>query len=512
MPKKSRLAQILTIGILAFLIPLIYAIYTQQIWEDFLITLRFSENFAQGKGMVYFGAEKIYGFTSALEMFILSFCSFISGKASYLTIIWLYRIISAAVLSLGCILLFLSFSEENKKINFKGLALNLLCLTEVKTIAFSANGMETAFLFFFFSWFIFLTASGKLKNYLYLGICFAGFIWTRPDGCIYIAALSLSLLLFNPLPHKDTLKILLKAIALSALLYSPWLILSWLYYGNPIPHTILAKKHLLIFPANLEEFITKLGMVFEGTLGPIYYQSEYSSWPGWIRFFTRITGFFAFIYWLMPTKDKIGKIASLTYFLLCLYMVPIRKFPWYFPPLALLTLTAIVSGYFRKNNLINALIFLSIFSCLAFIFTISSYQMRIQQKEIEMNVRRQAGLWLKDNVRGNETVYSESLGYVGYFSQAKMLDYPGLVSAEVRKFLENNKEADFYTTANNLKPDWMVLRRHEAVKLSLLSEYFRLHYRQMASFDATRNLENYQNMPGIEVLLGDAQFLIFKKI
>lgn len=511
MPKKSRLAQILTIGILAFLIPLIYAIYTQQIWEDFLITLRFSENLAQGNGMVYFGAEKIYGFTSALEMLVLALCSFISKGASYLTIIWLYRIISALVLSLGCILLFLSFSEENKKINFKAFALILLCLTEVKTIAFSANGMETAFLFFFFSWFIFLVTAGLLKNYLYLGICFAGFIWTRPDGCIYILALSLSLVLFNTLPRKIILKIIFKAIALSALLYSPWLILSWFYYGNPIPHTILAKKHLLIFPAGAEEFIAKLGIVFENTLGPIYYRSESSSWPGWIRFFTRITGFFAFIYWLLPIKNKISRIASFTYFLLCLYMVPIRKFPWYFPPLGLLTLIVIAGSLFKKNIILNLIIFLSLFLPLVYIFSVSSYQMRIQQQEIEINVRRQAGLWLKENVKDNKTVYSESLGYIGYFSKAKMLDYPGLVSAEVREFLKNNPTADFYVAADNLKPDWMVLRRHEAINLSLLSVYFRLHYQQAASFDATPNLEKYQDMPGIEVLLGDAQFLIFKK-
>ena len=81
---------------------------------------------------------------------------------------------------------------------------------------------------------------------LKLGLAGAGLMWTRPDGFIYFGALGLGFLLFDagrPIGQSrlGLLKIFLWAGALTTVLYLPWLLWAWHYFGSPIPHTIIAK-------------------------------------------------------------------------------------------------------------------------------------------------------------------------------------------------------------------------------------------------------------------------------
>ena len=60
----------------------------------------------------------------------------------------------------------------------------------------------------------------------------------------------------------------------------------------------------------------------------------------------------------------------------------------------------------------------------------AAYQLRIQQREIEDGQRKQIGLWLRQNADAkSDTVFLEPLGYIGFFSQLKMLDWPGFLRA-----------------------------------------------------------------------------------
>ena len=48
-----------------------------------------------------------------------------------------------------------------------------------------------------------------------------------------------------------------------------------------------------------------------------------------------------------------------------------------------------------------------------------------RQIEIEMGNRVPVGLWLREHGQPQETVYTEPLGYIGYFSGMRMIDWPG---------------------------------------------------------------------------------------
>ena len=64
-PTFGRPGLVLFAGV-AFAVPLLYALYTGHIWEDFLITFRFSQNLCEGHGLVYRPGERVYGSTSPL--------------------------------------------------------------------------------------------------------------------------------------------------------------------------------------------------------------------------------------------------------------------------------------------------------------------------------------------------------------------------------------------------------------------------------------------------------------
>ena len=92
-----------------------------------------------------------------------------------------------------------------------------------------------------FTWHAF-AAGGRLWP---VALGCAGLQWTRPDGCVYFAALAGAWLIGGVrdagLSRRQPLVVTLRGAALGVALYLPWLVFAWSYNGSPVPHTILAK-------------------------------------------------------------------------------------------------------------------------------------------------------------------------------------------------------------------------------------------------------------------------------
>src|SRR5262249_12002796 len=69
---------------------------------------------------------------------------------------------------------------------------------------------------------------------------------------------------------------------------------------------------------------------------PVYFNSFYRGWPDWMGTACASLSLAISLYWLLPLDDRLGRMTSLSFFLLCLYeaFVP-ELFPWYLPPMAL---------------------------------------------------------------------------------------------------------------------------------------------------------------------------------
>jgi hypothetical protein len=110
-------------------------------------------------------------------------------------------------------------------------------------------------------------------------------------------------------------------------------------------------------------------------------------------------------------------------------------------------------------------------------------------------------------VAQGEAVYLEPLGYIGYFSQCRMLDWPGLVSPEVvavRRKLSIKTGYTWLEVARALKPAWIVARRKEAEAMQnsgLLRDY-----ELERIFDVDDQITAAGQVPGMRMIYAESSF------
>jgi hypothetical protein len=531
----------------AVLICLAYSLYTNQTWEDSLITLRHSENLLNGEGLTYNPGTRVHGFTSPINVLLLTFCHLITGRSSYVATVWAYRVFSIPAFAASGVLLLKAFHETPPRWTVATWFLGCVYLFNVSTIAFSTNGMETAFMLLFVAWCVYLLSRANPDQWLARGLCWAGLMWSRPDGCIYIAAFSLSELIFLSASRRATFVSLLKSAAVSALAYGPWVIWAWLYYGSPIPHTIIAKANveqgaLAQLVGTLDNLIASLISIAGQVFRPMYYGDLIPDWwtSGiWARLISglsKLVGIAALLYVFCPVRDRFGRAMSLSFLMLCFYLAYMpMPYPWYFPPAALLgtiaftraaTALALTTNerltaylHLRQPRTIVLAMFVVLAVGSAIVFVAACQEQRVQQAEIEVGNRTVLGTWLKEHAKPTDTVYLEPLGYIGYFSGLHMNDFPGLVSPEVVQLRRQLPKDDFgakaarYLVIGQLKPNWVVLRSLEYTNLARLPamEQFTKDYTMAQEFNVEDRLRQYRFLPGRKSLQFDAHYGVFKR-
>jgi len=508
--------------VITILTTLFYAIVTNHVWEDFFITFKYSKNLVEGNGLVHYPGELVHGFTSVINTLLPAAFYWISGKSLDISI-WLYRIFSIIALTTGGLYFLREIIRQNNDY-LVPLFFTLLFAFEIKTVMFTTNGQEAGFMMLFLLPSIVIAFNGFKDNWLLSGLCWAGLIYTRPDAPVYMLLLSLSAIVFGQSRSKEEFFAILKSGMVCAVLYLPWFIGMWLYYGSPIPHTIIAKAglgmgyngDLIIFFQTALSYLPKLG---PSILSPTYF--HFGGWPPWIKVYTFIIWLICFFYWLVPTQDRFGRFISFLFALLNLYFAILKAkaavYPWYFPPAAVLSTFILISAIsnFSRRLKTGAILMYSLSIILVFastsIFFMTVNQIQAQQLIIENNTRKKIGLWIKEHKNNNDTVFLEPLGYIGYFSEAKMLDWPGLVSPEVVKAEKIKTSLLYHTIIKKLNPNWLVLRPASQVYL-IKSEWFNQHYKPVIIFDSRELIKKSGWIAGVNYLYFDAVFTIYKKM
>jgi hypothetical protein len=218
-------------------------------------------------------------------------------------------------------------------------------------------------------------------------------------------------------------------------------------------------------------------------------------------------------------------MASLCAAVLAVYSILMpATFPWYYPPLAmcsslvlvqgLLTLADLAGPRIRAARSLAIVALASLGALAACLLVLSAWQLRLQQKLIEDGNRTAIALWLKSHMQSEDRVYLEPIGYIGYFSQAHIVDYPGLVSKEVVR-LRKAGRPQFLSVIPALGPEWAIMRPHDILQLPGLLAYtgydFLANYDLAAVFDCRQQLSEYRYIPGKPWLTWDAAFYVFKK-
>lgn len=513
--QKGELPRDRLLFLLVLFVPVLYTLFTSHVWEDFFITFRCSTNWIDGHGFVYNPGERVQAFSSPLTALLLGLFYFLTGRAGYVPALEAFRVLSIVLFGSAGIILF-RLLRQNRIPAWGQFGFLLLYVLEIKTIAFVTNGMETGLVLFFLALTFSVLLSDISQKWLFLGIGGGGLLLSRADGVVFFAVTLAASLMCNS-KLRTQFSALLKGGTLAGVIYLPWILWSWHYYGSPIPQTAIAKAVPLILPS-AGVFLQQLFYLSANAYYPIYV--EFGGWPLLIRYPLQFAGLICLGYWLLPIRDRFGRTTSLIFFLICLYFSFIMVFPWYVPPLTLfgsLTLVSCVLGLNQRVSgrwiyvvrTISCIFLTTLFGTLLFILIHSFREMKIQQTEVETGNRIQIGEWLRQNVKKDEIVYLEPIGYIGYFSQAKIRDYPGITSPDVVR-LRNEKKVNYLTAIPFIQPDWIVLRLRET-KAAAGIPAIRQNYAFAKSFSAADRLQKYENVPGAPYLYYDAVFLVLKK-
>lgn len=474
-----------------------FALGTRHVWEDYYITWRSSKNLATGHGLVFNQGERLHTFTSPLGVLLPAAASLLTFNASDAAALWTFRLMSCLALG-GAAVLVLDLARRR---GYARLAVILMLgwlALDSKTVDFAINGMETAFLILFLAYALWAHLNHAPGAWKHLGAAWAGLMWTRPDSFIVIGLLGAGFWLFRDKAHEGPgrgamLGLYLKAGLLTTALYGPWLLFAWGYYGTPVPHTITAKSGIGDPRTLIGLLRTALQLPFtawtgagsvEGTFLPAYHVM--GTWPGHLTQAARGLAAGTALLWLLPFLRTETRATSFAFFGVHVYLsyYPYFPFPWYLPGpafLAICCLGSLLAQVLAAADAWSSLDSASrrpaqvlgfattavagILAATAWLTWESARGFAAQQRLVEDGNRRRIGEWLKANARPGDSVFLEPLGYIGYFSGLKTFDFPGMSSREMTEArkLDGLSWAKLIT---RLKPAWLVLRPHEAQRLT----------------------------------------------
>ena len=511
---------------LAVAIPLGFAAFTQHAWEDYFITLRSSRNLVEGNGLVFNPGDRLHTFTSPLGVLVPALCIWLSGVGHDDGALWIFRVINAGLLA-GAVTLAWDRVRTAGLGTIGRVVFFGLLLADAKLIDFATNGMETALLVFFLLllWSELESPDGPRAGRL--ALAFGGLMWTRPDAFILAGVLVGPHFLFRSpanQPIRASWNSLWRGALLGGLLYVPWFVWAWWYYGTPVPNTITAKlaytppihfHDLLILPL---QTLTGHTMLLDFFL-PTYW--FFGGWPLILSHFSHGLTVVAAFSWLLPGWSATGRRLSLAVFLGMFYLRAIILFPWYIPPWSILASLAIAfafdrvyTGAFTARHawLKSSLRILCVLVVLvqATMLVASAWQMRIQQRVVETGVRRQIGEWLHQNAAPGDTVFLEPLGYIGYFSQLKTYDFPGLSSREVVATVRGGAKS-YVALIAALRPKWIVLRPTEAARGEFTTKRVLDDYQLVKSWNGLPQLDAVDFLPGRAWSEFESRYLLYQR-
>ncbi len=518
-PSISR-RTLLWAALAAFAAPVLFALYTNQSWEDYWITFRSSRNLAEGHGLVYQAGEKVHTFTSPLGVLVpaLGFTLTHTDAGA----LWFLRIASALALAGAAVLVVQHARSEGWPGPVAWLALGL-GLLEAKVVAFSANGMETALLVFFTALAWRELTRPDAPRWRRLAAAYAGLMWTRPDACILAAAMTFAAWAFvarpGPGDGRAWWRALLAALGMGGLLYAPWFFWAWHYYGSPVPQTIIAKSVYTPDFSVLRILRAPLSCLVGNTALDDFFAPAYAhnGWPAGLLLFGRILARLAAFLWLVPGVSRATRAASFTALAGGVYFHQIMPYPWYFAPWTLCAALALAGGAraaalklqapWQGAARIAAAVTVSVVLLTSLA---QAYGARRQQQLIEENGRKQIGLWLRAHAAPGDSVFLEPIGYIGYYSQLKILDFPGLCAPEVSRIVRSGP-GGYARIIAALKPGWLVLRPYEIAQQNLQDSGKLADYAPVGFWSQRDKLDALDFVPGRFWLEFDAEFVVYRR-
>lgn len=445
----------------AFAIRLWHLMSTHFVYDDAYITMRVARNIAMGLGYVYNDGSPVQASTSLLYTSLAALfyyfwqdqtihvMQFLGGLLDSLTTVCIFFIVYGSRSHVR---------STSDRLNIYSASLAALLYAVFPTVVLVATGgLETSFV----TLFVACTILCLQREYYLLGIFIACIsVYLRPDGVL----LAISAIMF--LIIKQSIKINhISIVIFSGLVY---LIGVTSYFGSLLPQTVIAKSVV-------EHYASQQ---WSELLNKFFWGSPQAST-------------FGFLY-------IIGAAVIIVYrrdlLLLCgwgwLYAASFSTFaswwPWYWPPFVIAYLVGIGIGvgflvnWFESHVRVK-LVFISksivLIGCVL-IITLPAYvtiQRGVQkygETDALLTQRKEIAAWINANTSPTQKVTVEPLGMIGYFSNVRFDDYPGLVSVDATRALARSPKPvggspidyeAFGLIISAIQPDYLILRENEYI-------------------------------------------------
>ncbi|WP_228464543.1 hypothetical protein [Chryseobacterium antibioticum] len=444
---------------------------THYIQEDAFITWRVAQNLLDYGVIGFNGETKVSASTTHLYVFVSYLFNLVFGKEYFIEPLLIFNSILFTIGTLFLANLTLKNSWH------KAIFIFLIGILP-PAVKISILGMEYGILFFLE---MALLYYGFNKNKKWALILLPVLImFTRIDTVIFLGIIFLVDVFWNK-------KIRWKYVFGGLLGILSVLSFNWLYFGELVNNTIVAKKllyeHNFTFEQNLNYFWVSFGN-FWGML----------KLPGNFNPVTVIVLIFELLCFIYLVRQRERR----NYFLWMIFLFGWVKqiifisqkslFDWYYwVPQLLLFVPVLIFVLEQKEKRNLWLSFLVVF----YIFPMTVFQTihSIATGNGEWNYRRKIGLFLNTYEKDkNQWILLEPAGYVPYFSGLKTIDEVGLVDKQIQTEVKKDKAHYWINTVKKRQPKYLL--SYKNLFEGDDAEYYQTHYQLLKEFRVKDNLNS----------------------
>ncbi|GEM_PF-5663023 len=426
-------------------------------YDDAYITFRYAKHLAEGLGFTYNDSIRTLGTTTPFFTILLALLSLIFSPNHIPEIA---RFIDGIFFIASTYLIYKITHKLTGKEYLALLSAFIYC-TYPPSIDSSASGMEIPLfiMVFLLSYYLFLNNKTILPGLL------GGLLITiRPDGLIWVTALALGYLANK--------KAILKYIISFATAALPSIILLTIYFGNPLPLSVIAKRvsYGPLYHLDFKNLIGVLGITFPDRI---------ASNP----FLVIILWIIIMVFCLLLLKYSF-RYKAIIYIPVVGYIILYPAFLWYgrtlmfvwygYPlfPLVLILLTILIKhnwgnvSSFSGKPFFKFGIIIILFSWIILIaWRVFYFQPAYGQGGPGMVDLEERGYYFRDHTPPDISIFTESIPQIGFISERYIFCEIGLVSPEVveikkkygAKILKDCKW--YFDVLRKYKPDFLLLHK-----------------------------------------------------
>jgi len=439
-------------------------------FDDAYITFRYARNLSEGMGFVYNPGQHVLGTTTPLFTALLAMAAFGLGSDA---IPGAANLISLAS-DLAAVLLLYHLAQRAFGSGLVALLLAIAYALNPFRASVATGGMEASL----FTVLLLLSFERLVlsRSLIVGGITAALAILARPDAVLFLAPY------FVYLGIRDR-PFAVRAVLLTGLLLSPWLIWSVIYFGSPLPNSIVAKGHAYTFPAGFASCFL-VAFLGTGVVQPCWELPLLTVLPSSLGIAAVAIGL---VHAVRRMPEFAALVASGPVYLLALAVFNAPMFfPWYYYPALPSLLFGVVSAVWFLPNLSRRMRSACAGMVLIAAIVSPAYHMAVTRpwptsREREA-VFRELCSTLNREVRPKDVVLAPDIGVIGWcLAEAEIVDPIGLVSPAAIRFLGVDPDLRVISPAlvAASEPDYIVTVDQYMAPLLVDRERFIREYEQI---------------------------------